>query len=72
MQRQSQSSGPPRKDLLAAYAAQISAGAANSDEMLAPDGTVKPAWAAFIVHLRKLAPDELAFRRINRINYRFS
>ena len=62
MQRQSQSSGLPRNDLLGSYAAQIATGAANSDEMLAPDGSVKPAWASFVAYLRQLSPNELAFR----------
>jgi len=62
VQRQSQSSGTPRNDLLGSYAAQIAAGAANSDEMLAPDGSVKPAWASFVAYLRQLSPNELAFR----------
>lgn len=62
MQNQSQSSGAPRRDLLASYAAQISSGAANSDEMLAPDGTIRPAWVPFMNHLRQLTPEELAFR----------
>ena len=49
-------------DLLAQYRAQVAAGAAHSDEMLAPDGTVKPVWEKFFTHLSNLTPEELALR----------
>jgi uncharacterized circularly permuted ATP-grasp superfamily protein/uncharacterized alpha-E superfamily protein len=49
-------------DLLARYGAQVATGAAHSDEMLNPDGTVKPVWEAFFTHLSKLTPDELSLR----------
>ena len=51
-----------QQDLLRSYAAQVAAGGAHSDEMLAPDGTVKPVWAAFFDHLSKLTPEGLAWR----------
>ncbi len=53
---------PTGESLRAAYAAQVARGAAHSDEMLAPDGTVKPVWAPFFAHLAKLSPEELAQR----------
>ncbi|KIN61123.1 CP ATPgrasp 1 multi-domain protein [Sulfitobacter noctilucae] len=37
-------------------------GAAPNDEMLFPDGTVKPVWAAFYDHLSNLSPDALTTR----------
>ncbi|MDA9865236.1 circularly permuted type 2 ATP-grasp protein [bacterium] len=45
--------------LLATYGAQ---GGAQNDEMLSPDGTVKPVWAAFFDHLSRLSPEELVKR----------
>ncbi|WP_223423841.1 circularly permuted type 2 ATP-grasp protein [Tateyamaria pelophila] len=37
-------------------------GAALNDEMLAPDGTIKPVWASFFAHLNRLSADQLAAR----------
>ncbi len=46
-------------NLRAAYAEQ---GAALNDEMLFPDGTVKPVWAPFFEHLSRLSPEDLGTR----------
>ena len=54
--------GPSYSDLLARYSAQVTAKAAHRDEMLAPDGTVKPVWEPFFAHLSNLTPDEMALR----------
>lgn len=35
---------------------------ASNDEMLAPDGTIKPVWAPFFEHLCGLSPEELGLR----------
>lgn len=51
--------GPTRHHLRASYAAQ---GGLRNDEMLRPDGTVKPVWAAFFAHLGRLSPEELGTR----------
>ncbi len=48
--------------LRANYRAQVAAGVAHSDEMLAADGTVKPVWDPFIRHLSTLSQDEIALR----------
>ncbi|MHA6262432.1 circularly permuted type 2 ATP-grasp protein [Arenibacterium sp. CAU 1754] len=48
-----------RHPLLAAYNVQ---GATHNDEMLLPDGTVKPVWVPFFEHLSRLSPEELALR----------
>ncbi|MGB3246324.1 MAG: circularly permuted type 2 ATP-grasp protein [Sulfitobacter sp.] len=48
--------------MLSAYTARFAAGGAINDEMLAPDGTAKPVWVAFIDHLSKLTPEELSLR----------
>lgn len=48
--------------MLAAYAAQFGGGAAHNDEMLAPDGRVKPDWAEFIAHLSALPREALEAR----------
>jgi len=53
---------PPQHNLLQGYAAQFPQGAAQNDEMLGPDGKVKPVWAAFIDHLCKLTPQDLSSR----------
>ncbi len=58
----SQPHDPWQSDLLRGYAAQVAAGAAHNDEMLARDGTVKPVWTSFVDHLAKLSSDELASR----------
>tara|TARA_R110002110_G_scaffold38465_20_gene125548 strand:+ start:1707 stop:4127 length:2421 start_codon:yes stop_codon:yes gene_type:complete len=50
------------RDLLGRYGAQLTDRAGHNDEMLAPDGTVKPVWASFIDHLARLTPDELSQR----------
>ncbi|MCC1492493.1 circularly permuted type 2 ATP-grasp protein [Cognatishimia sp. F0-27] len=47
------------QSLLASYTAQ---GAAQNDEMLHPDGTIKPVWAPFFDHLSRLSQDDLATR----------
>ena len=52
----------PFDDLRANYHAQVTQGAAHSDEMLAADGTVKPVWEAFIRHLSTLSQDEITLR----------
>lgn len=44
---------------LESYSAQ---GAASNDEMLFPDGTIKPVWTSFFEHLSRLSPDELSAR----------
>ncbi|MEO9650880.1 MAG: circularly permuted type 2 ATP-grasp protein [Roseobacter sp.] len=51
--------GRPLRDLLEGYDAL---GAAHSDEMRAPDGTIKPVWAGFFDHLSKFTPEELSLR----------
>jgi len=61
-QSQAQISDPSYRDLLARYSAQVAKGAAHSDEMLNPDGTVKPVWEPFFAHLSGLTPDELSLR----------
>ncbi|MGA9411152.1 MAG: circularly permuted type 2 ATP-grasp protein [Roseobacter sp.] len=61
-QPQSQPSDPSYRDLLAHYRAQVATGAAHSDEMLNPDGTVKAVWQPFFTHLSGLTPEELALR----------
>lgn len=48
-------SGQSGHGLLAAYSAL-------NDEMLFPDGTVKPVWTPFFEHLSRLSPEELASR----------
>lgn len=45
--------------LLDAY---IARGGAQNDEMLLPDGTIKPVWAPFFEHLSALSPEELNAR----------
>ena len=57
-----QTTGPYCHDLLAAYGAQVAAGGAHSDEVLLPDGTVKPVWEPFFTHLSNLTLDELSLR----------
>lgn len=52
-------SGKKGSDLIASYMVQ---GGAPNDEMLSPDGTVKPVWAPFFDHLCSLSPEELATR----------
>jgi len=47
------------KNLLASYSAQ---GKPLNDEMLFPDGTVKPVWRDFFEHLSRLSPEELGSR----------
>lgn len=47
-----------KRELLASYAKT----AGGRDEMLAADGSVKPAWAPFIDHISNLSADELAKR----------
>lgn len=47
------------QSLRASYTAR---GAAQNDEMLFPDGTVKPVWRAFFDHLSRLSPADLAAR----------
>ncbi|MGR3322638.1 MAG: circularly permuted type 2 ATP-grasp protein [Pseudooceanicola sp.] len=49
---------PESNDLLAAYAARAGA----RDEMLNPDGTVKPVWRDFMAHLGRLSPQDLSRR----------
>ncbi|MFK7881203.1 circularly permuted type 2 ATP-grasp protein [Roseobacter sp.] len=45
--------------LLASYSAQSPP---LNDEMLFPDGQVKPVWASFFEHLSRLSPEDLALR----------
>jgi uncharacterized circularly permuted ATP-grasp superfamily protein/uncharacterized alpha-E superfamily protein len=53
----------PLPDLLAAYLQNGGGqGFGVRDEMLGPDGQVKPAWADFIAHIASLSPDELTKR----------
>lgn len=47
------------QSLLTSYNAQ---GRALNDEMLFPDGTIKPVWAPFFAHLSRLSPEELGAR----------
>lgn len=47
------------QDLLGSYAAR---GAASNDEMMSPDGNIKPVWAPFFEHLNSLSADQLAQR----------
>ncbi|WP_425093637.1 circularly permuted type 2 ATP-grasp protein [Tropicimonas sp. S265A] len=51
-----------QSDMLWAYANQGSGEARVNDEMMAPDGTVKPVWKPFIDHLGRLSPEELTKR----------
>ncbi len=51
--------GQSGHSLLASYSAQ---GAPLNDEMLFPDGTVKPVWAPFFEHLGRLSPEDLTSR----------
>lgn len=48
--------------MLRRYAEHLPPGGANNDEMLAPDGTVKPVWADLAAHIATLSPSELSFR----------
>ncbi|MFK7745848.1 MAG: circularly permuted type 2 ATP-grasp protein [Roseobacter sp.] len=50
------------QEFLTRYRAQVGASAAHSDEMLTPDGTVKPVWEPFFAHLSRLSADELSSR----------
>lgn len=60
MQRVSSSDlGSAGQTLLAAYTAQ---GTARNDEMLHPDGSVKPVWRPFFDHLSRLSPQDLNLR----------
>lgn len=49
-------------DLLRDYAARTSRGARHNDEMVLPDGSLKPVWQPFFSHLASLTNDELALR----------
>ncbi len=51
--------GQSGHSLLASYGAQ---GSALNDEMLRPDGTVKPVWVPFFEHLSRLSPEDLGAR----------
>jgi uncharacterized circularly permuted ATP-grasp superfamily protein/uncharacterized alpha-E superfamily protein len=53
---------PSSRDLLGPYAEKVAKGAAHSDEMLGPDGALKPVWATFYEHLSNLTPDDLSRR----------
>ena len=48
--------------LLRGYSARVAAGASHNDEMLTPEGNIKPVWAPFFDHLSGLTDDELAQR----------
>ena len=50
---------PDRHALHASYAAQ---GIPQNDEMLLPDGTIKPVWQPFFEHLSRLSPQDLSLR----------
>lgn len=52
--------------LLSAYTEQ---GAASNDEMLNPDGTIKPVWMPFFEHLSRLSADELGSRFLRGDQY---
>lgn len=59
-------SGQIGHELLASYCTQ---GAMLNDEMVLPDGTVKPVWASFFDHLSRLSPDELGKRFLRGDQY---
>ena len=58
-QPQSSADGMSQNVLIASYAAQ---GRAHNDEMLNPDGTIKPVWQPFFEHLSRLSAEELNVR----------
>lgn len=49
-------------DLLTAYAQQDSVRLGGNDEMMTPDGRVRPVWQKFMDHLCSLTPDDIAKR----------
>jgi uncharacterized circularly permuted ATP-grasp superfamily protein/uncharacterized alpha-E superfamily protein len=51
-----------RQNLLASYGVQSSGQAPHNDEMLAPNGTIKPVWGGLFDHLSSLTPQELSAR----------
>ena len=52
----------PQEALRAIYAAHLTQGAADRDEMVAPDGTIRPVWDKFSAHLARLSADQLTAR----------
>ena len=58
-QPQPSADGMSQDALLASYAAQ---GRVHNDEMLTPDGTIKPVWQPFFEHLSRLSAAELNVR----------
>lgn len=52
----------PQEVLRASYAAHVTQGAAHSDEMIAPDGAIRPVWDKFSAHLARLSPDQMTAR----------
>ena len=58
----SQTTDDASSNLLDGYVEQVAAGARHNDEMVGPDGNLKPVWAPFFEHLSSLSPKDLSRR----------